>query len=252
MFLPRPVQIIGGVFLTLVSLLCLWGSLAILELPPKPSPLFFYAMDFTLFAGSVWVFAKGVRLVIGHPVHGGLMGPTALQLAAWLFLLIPIGAILAGTFWEGQVVFRIVQALSYVGIFIVLRRVAAQRKIRFLWSDAWLLDAIARASKTHPASLADIIAAADMIQHALPTADELHGALLRLTAAGYIIEIDQRFLLTSDVPKVADYRVFLDAESWTSESNVGDPRNAVTYPGLTAERIEAAERDYRARSAETE
>lgn len=128
MFLPRWVQIIGGAFLMLVSMLCLWGSLAMLSLPPTTSPAFFYGIDFLLFFGSCWVFAKGVRLIAGRPVQGGLMGYTSLHVSAWLFLLMPVGALLAGTFWDGPVIVRTLQAVSYVGIFFMLRSLAKERQ----------------------------------------------------------------------------------------------------------------------------
>ena len=39
----------------------------------------------------------------------------------------------------------------------------------------------------------------------------------------------------------------LSAEAWTPQTNVGDPRNNLTYPGLTADRIRDAERERRRR-----
>jgi hypothetical protein len=126
----------------------------------------------------------------------------------------------------------------------------------FLWSDAWILQAIAVAAETHLATLAEILRAADVVNHALPTDDEFHGALLRLTNAGFIEESAGGFALTSRVPRSVVQRLlvdskaaaqFLDAEPWTSERNVRDPRNRVRYPGLTDERLRAADHEYRRR-----
>ena len=127
MFLPRWVQIVGGIFLGLVALLCLWGSLALLSLPRKPSPVFFYGVVLILFTGSCWVLNKGARLVAGRPVEGGLIGHIGLHVSAWLFLLIPVAAMLAGTFWEAPVLLRSLQTVLYVSIFFVLRRMAISR-----------------------------------------------------------------------------------------------------------------------------
>ena len=128
----------------------------------------------------------------------------------------------------------------------------------FLWSDAWLLQSIAVAAHARPASLAEILGTADAVNHALPTDEELHGALSRLTGASYVEEIDQKFRLTDRVPpEIADAiaastaegrgaaSAFLNAEPWSPERNVGDPRNRVEYPGLTSERIKSADNEYR-------
>jgi hypothetical protein len=101
--------------------------------------------------------------------------------------------------------------------------------------------------------------AADAVNHALPTDDELHGALSRLTDACYVEEIDQMFRVTDRVPpQTADAiatsgwsegrraaSVFLNAEPWSHERNVGDPRNSVRYAALTSERIHSADKEYR-------
>jgi hypothetical protein len=129
----------------------------------------------------------------------------------------------------------------------------------FLWSDAWLFQAIALASRQGPASLGAILGAADAVNHALPTDDEWHGALSRLTAEGMVQEVDGRFQLTAKVPPTVVDAIavdswsagrdaaaaFLGAEPWSPERNTGDPRNAVTYAGLTVERLREAEREYR-------
>lgn len=132
---------------------------------------------------------------------------------------------------------------------------------RFLWSDAWLFQAIAIASHARPATLSEIIGAADAVNHALPTDEELHGALLRLTADQFVEEVGDQFRLTDRVPKKIRAAIveggwrtgraaaskFLDAESWNVRTNVKDPRNAVVYPGLTDVRIQQADREYRQR-----
>ena len=78
------------------------------------------------------------------------------------------------------------------------------------------------------------------MNHALPTDDELHGGFSRLAGANYIEEVDGKFRLTDRVPReTADALVvsswskgrsaasaFLDAEPWSSEHNVGDPRKS--------------------------
>jgi hypothetical protein len=131
----------------------------------------------------------------------------------------------------------------------------------YLWSDAWLFQAIVIASHDRAASVTDIIAVADAVNHALPTDDELHGAFVRLSAGGLIREVAERFQVSEAVPSSVKASVvgrgwkagrdaaseFLSAEPWTPETNVRDPRNHVKYPGLTTERIQTADREYRER-----
>jgi hypothetical protein len=86
---------------------------------------------------------------------------------------------------------------------------------------------------------------------------------LRLTQAHFVEESNHRFHLSGEVP--ADVRhaiaahdtrggraaaaAFLNAEAWSEARNVGDPRDDVTYPGLSDDRIREAEADYRKRAS---
>jgi hypothetical protein len=142
-----------------------------------------------------------------------------------------------------------------------LQLFAARTSKRYLWSDAWILQAIAIASHAAPARLSEILGAADAVNHALPTDDELHGAFARLTEGGFIAEVEDAFQLTGRVPRDVIAAIvgkgwragrsaaerFLDAEPWTPQTNVRDPRNAVVYPRLTPARIQHADREYRRR-----
>jgi hypothetical protein len=129
----------------------------------------------------------------------------------------------------------------------------------YLWSDAWLLQAIILATRSGPATLSQVIASADAVNHALPTNDELHGGFSRLTTGGLIEEIDGCFRFTHLVPPDTVSRVvssgwkegrqaaeeLLGAESWRPETNVADPHNRGIYQGLTLDRIRQAETEYR-------
>lgn len=129
----------------------------------------------------------------------------------------------------------------------------------FLWSDAWILQAVAVASQDEPASLAAVLAAADALNHALPIDDELHGAFVRLVAEGFIVEQAEHFMLGARLSQVDRTALvsasarhgrevaakLLGSEPWTHETNVRDPRNAVAFPGLTDARLRVAERAYR-------
>ena len=56
---------------------------------------------------------------------------------------------------------------------------------RFTPSDAWMFLALTLCRR-HPPTLREWIFAADYLNHAIPTADELDGALNRLLAAGLV------------------------------------------------------------------
>ena len=64
------------------------------------------------------------------------------------------------------------------------------------WEDAWILLALLYNRAQKGSRLTDILATADFINHAIPTREELHGALNRLLAGG-LIEVDKhRFTVT--------------------------------------------------------
>jgi hypothetical protein len=69
-------------------------------------------------------------------------------------------------------------------------------QIEFIWSDAWLLQAIALATEKTPASLKDVIATGDAINHAIFTYTELQTGLAKLLTAGYIEHEHDRFSLS--------------------------------------------------------
>ena len=72
----------------------------------------------------------------------------------------------------------------------------------YLWSDAWLLLAILYASReAGGASLDQVKAAGDYIEHAVFTEDELGGGLSRLSAGGFIEERKGLFSVTNKVLK---------------------------------------------------
>src|SRR5262245_43642899 len=69
-------------------------------------------------------------------------------------------------------------------------------RIPFAWTDAWLLLAILISIQDGEAPLDVVISAADGIQHAMLTFDEIDGGIARLSRAGLIEIKDKRFHLT--------------------------------------------------------
>ena len=85
----------------------------------------------------------------------------------------------------------------------------------FQFEDAWILLVLLYRRESGPSNLVDIIALADGINHAIPTIDELHGALNRLAAARLIqvrrgtFQVTDRALeLYSKVEQCCPQRVF--------------------------------------------
>jgi hypothetical protein len=68
---------------------------------------------------------------------------------------------------------------------------------RFQWSDAWLMLAVGVVGES-PAPLTRVLGAADGLQHAILTREELNGAIARLCRAGYLRHGADGLELTSD------------------------------------------------------
>ena len=126
----------------------------------------------------------------------------------------------------------------------------------FNWSDAWLLLAIAFASQHGPATLEGIIAAGDVINFAIFTADELESGLVRLTEAGYVVENAGSFSLTEKVKpqsnsflaeqrsmdkRLSDVQALLGAASATDDQPC---KNILRYPGFSKKQSENAVLSY--------
>ena len=66
---------------------------------------------------------------------------------------------------------------------------------QWAWNDAWILTATSLMHKRGGATLAEIIGAADVINHAIPTAGELSRAFSRLVDCGIVQVKNDRYLL---------------------------------------------------------
>jgi hypothetical protein len=67
---------------------------------------------------------------------------------------------------------------------------------RWEWSDAWVLTAIMAVDKEAGSTLTEIVAAADMINHAIVLESEIEPAVRKLSGAGLIRVRQGRFFLT--------------------------------------------------------
>ncbi len=117
--------------------------------------------------------------------------------------------------------------------------------------DALLLLATAQASKRRPAELADIVAAVEFLQPALPTANKLAETLERLSRHGLLVESDGGLALTSaaqrmiaDQPRKAETaeRLFGIRQHLAAYASRGDHSPVI----VALELLTAAITEYRA------
>lgn len=117
--------------------------------------------------------------------------------------------------------------------------------------DAVILMATTLASKRRPAELAEIVAAADLIQGSIPFAEKLGDAIQRLSALGLIEQIDDRFTLTPNGDEIMAQqpkkRVAEDLLSALRGSLAGYHTKAPCAPLILAvERLDAAIKTHKA------
>ena len=126
--------------------------------------------------------------------------------------------------------------------------------MRYRWTDAWLLAAIAEASKDQPAQLWQIIAAGEMLNHALFTDEEIESGVARLAQGGWIAETNGQFSVTNQFRRknikikgwdsVETIEKLLDAEPRQKNEPMPHPSNNLKHPGITREALLKANKEY--------
>ena len=126
----------------------------------------------------------------------------------------------------------------------------------FTWSDTWLLLSIGTGGETG-ATLKDIIAAGDFLNHAIFTGAELRRGFAKLLAAGYVVKVADRFQVagqaltllrefsgspTRSVWNECDRLLGLKPGSYASDANVEDPNWC--YAPATDKAVQAAYREF--------
>lgn len=124
---PRWVQVPAGLFLGIILLFCLAGSAGLAFTPNEKAPLAAPFVGTLMSAVSFWGLLVCYRLVVGKRVRGGLIGPTALRIIAWVFLLLPVGGVFTGYF-EQHTLRAVIMTAAYISIFYGLRSLASHRE----------------------------------------------------------------------------------------------------------------------------
>ena len=129
-----------------------------------------------------------------------------------------------------------------------------ESSIRYRWTDAWLLAAIANASQKRPVELWEIIAEGDNLNHAIFTDEEVESGLVRLTEGGWIKEENGRFIISEKFKKIGLKTItisfrekvekLLNAEPWNPNEPVPHPLNKLKYIGLSKEALKGAKDKY--------
>ena len=124
--LPRWAQIIAGLFLLPIALLCLAGSVVLVLAPSDKAPLLAISLGVVFVLICLWVLWLAVRLLANRPGHG-LLGSFALKASALLFFALPIGGIFTG-YWREKPLIAAIQTLCYLVVATALWRLANRRK----------------------------------------------------------------------------------------------------------------------------
>lgn len=133
----------------------------------------------------------------------------------------------------------------------------------FRWSDAWLFLAIGYSIQKGESSLARVIGAADGIQHAVLTWEEVDGGLFRLGRAGYVTVRDGRVSLTQQgrlifeglkkrtlIDRLDELAAAIGAPPWTAQDPAG-ARDPDQPQIVSQEEFEEAVSQYTKRPART-
>ena len=125
--IPRWLQLVAGLVLALLTLLCGFASITILIASNQKSPFLSVVVGLILLLGCLWVFEKCFRLLTGRKNQGGLMAPNTLRVMSFFFLALPVVGIFTGYYQRRRSV-AIFQVVMYFFSFLGLRALARKRK----------------------------------------------------------------------------------------------------------------------------
>ena|ERR1700688_4627372 len=124
---PRWVQVLAGLVLALLTLLCGFASVTMLVVPNEKSPILTIVVGLVLLLGCLWVFQKCFRLLTGRKNPGGLMAPNTLRVVSYFFLALPIAGLFT-SYYRKMGPVAIIQAVMYFFSFLGLRVLARKRE----------------------------------------------------------------------------------------------------------------------------
>lgn len=127
---PRWVQVIAGLVLGLLTLLCGYASVVLMIDANQKAPLLAAVVGFVLLLGCVWVLEKRFRLLTGRKNRGGLMRPGTLRVVSFCFLILPVVGLFTGYYSKMGLVGTF-QAVMYFFAFLGLQALARKRQAKY-------------------------------------------------------------------------------------------------------------------------
>ena len=124
--MSRAFEVAIGLVLGVVVFFCLIGSVSLFLGPHGNQLMLKYAIASVMVLLSIWLLAVCARLIVGRRVASGLLGPRALRVIAWFFLLLPLAGLFTGYFFT-HTLQALAQTAIYVSIFFSLRALALKR-----------------------------------------------------------------------------------------------------------------------------
>lgn len=117
-----------GLLLIPIVLLCVVGSIMVIFIPNPPNPTFNLVGGSVMTVLSVWGLGQVTRLAFNKRRRtGGLFSPVALRVMSVGAILIPVTALILGTFWERPVMHTLM-AISYMLAASNLWQMASRRQ----------------------------------------------------------------------------------------------------------------------------
>jgi hypothetical protein len=127
--LPRWAQVLVGILLLPVALLCVVGAISIFGIPKVQGDPLLQLVAGVICALCLWVLVLAVRLILGLRGRYGLMGPVVLRIGAIVAIGLVIGGVFTGVYVEHPVR-SLVMAAVYIVVSIGLWRLATYRSRR--------------------------------------------------------------------------------------------------------------------------
>jgi hypothetical protein len=90
-------------------------------------------------------------------------------------------------------------------VMLNVRKQTMSSQFKWTFTDGWILMSVYFAHGQQGATLADLIAAADVMNHAIPTSGELTRALTRLAKCQIVAHVEGRFRISANyLPAIAE------------------------------------------------
>ena len=130
----------------------------------------------------------------------------------------------------------------------------------FVWTDAWVLAAVAVGGGLKGCALKDVIAAGDLVNRALLSGDELRASLPKLMSRGYVTQGGGYYVIAGEARQAVEqlleqgassfsvmqfFEDFLEVDSYTAANEAGVAPDHASLADLSDAKVAAATNAYR-------